>query len=112
MKNQIMFLLGLTCLPNLGFCQSASISVNHRRGSTVEGLKPRPFGIVPFRLHSSNLLLKLIDSISSASSSGLVSSFVYAEVVDPVYDASGKAVIPSGQIMRLHYTVIPGRSLH
>jgi hypothetical protein len=109
MKHQIMLLLGLTVIS-----MSLAVGENAQTSSRLDspGLKIRPAEVMPFRLESSDLVLKLADSISSASASGPVSSFIYAQLVDPVYDASRRAVIPSGKLLKLRYTVIPGKSFH
>jgi hypothetical protein len=106
MKHKIMFLFGLISLSSGEFCQNASTRRYPRE------VKMRTAEVIPFSLRSADLVLKLIDSISSASASGPVSSFIYAQVLDPVYDASGSAVIPSGKIMKLRYTVTPGKSFY
>jgi hypothetical protein len=108
MKHEIMFLFGLISLSSGGFCQNALSSARRN----PREVKTRADQVIPFPLQSADLVLKLIDSISTASASGPVSSFIYAQVLDPVYDASGRAVIPSGKIIKLRYTVTPGKSFH
>jgi hypothetical protein len=109
-----MLLVGLTIisLPSHGFFQNASTAPKLNSRPKSRAVKTRPAEVIPFRLQSSDFVLKLMDSISSASTSGPVSSFIYAQAVDPVYDASRRAVIPDGKMIKLRYTVTPGKSFH